>query len=91
MLVKGGDGMSTVKELRILRGKSMRTSDFSSAEYRDWILERDNSWLCVCGEFITDGCHCPGCGHEPAWGCPCSQHDEEYDREGEAWEYSDFP
>lgn len=33
----------------------------------------DQAWLCVCGKFITDGCHCPDCGAEPPWGCPCSE------------------
>lgn len=32
-----------------------------------------DSWLCICGRFIEDGCHCPDCGREPPWGCPCSQ------------------
>ncbi len=37
----------------------------------DWYDERD-AWLCNCGEFVTDGCHCSTCGAEPPWGCPCS-------------------
>ena len=28
-------------------------------------------WLCNCGNYIEDGLHCPLCGHEPPWGCPC--------------------
>lgn len=28
-------------------------------------------WLCSCGNYIEDGCHCE-CGEEPPWGCPCS-------------------
>ena len=31
----------------------------------------ENAWLCDCGNYITDGCHCPLCGREPPWGCPC--------------------
>jgi hypothetical protein len=33
--------------------------------------ERD-AWLSVCGEFITNGLHCPKCRQEPPCGCPCS-------------------
>ena len=32
-------------------------------------------WLCDCGAFIEDGLHCPRCGAEPPWGCPCELHD----------------
>lgn len=28
-------------------------------------------WLCNCGNFIENGLHCPSCGAEPPWGCPC--------------------
>lgn len=32
----------------------------------------DNHWLCECGNYIEDGCHCRMCQREPPWGCPCS-------------------
>jgi hypothetical protein len=40
-------------------------------------------WLCVCGNYITNGLHCPVCGLEPPWGCPCSecQNPDDYDPE----------
>jgi hypothetical protein len=38
----------------------------------DYYDERD-AWLCVCGNFITDGLHCSACHAEPPWGCPCSR------------------
>ena len=45
-------------------------------------------WLCNCGHFITDGLHCPKCGAEPSWGCPCSQcqNPDPDDGEVEGWE-----
>jgi hypothetical protein len=33
--------------------------------------ELSECWLCDCGQYIEDGCHCPHCGAEPPWGCPC--------------------
>ncbi len=39
----------------------------NSEDYDD-----SESWLCSCGEYIEDGCHCPTCNAEPPWGCPCS-------------------
>lgn len=37
------------------------------------IIDADDSecWLCRCGNYIEDGCHCTHCGEEPPWGCPC--------------------
>ena len=33
-------------------------------------------WISVCGHYIEDGFHCPFCGQEPPWGCPCFQCEE---------------
>jgi len=46
--------------------------------------ELSDHWLCECGNYITNGCHCPRCGREPPWGCPCSQcqdPDDNFDEE----------
>lgn len=40
------------------------------------------SWLCVCGNYETGGCHCGYCGCEPPWGCDCGEHDEYLDEDG---------
>lgn len=46
---------------------------FSNEDY-DQTDDYDDSehWLCRCGEYIEDGCHCSNCNAEPPWGCPCS-------------------
>lgn len=52
----------------------------SACEEESDNLFNDNSddddsecWLCNCGHFVEDGFHCPYCGAEPPWGCPCSE------------------
>lgn len=32
-------------------------------------------WICVCGHYEESGLHCSNCGHQPPWGCDCSDHD----------------
>jgi len=55
----------------------------------DEIFEDEEShiegWLCTCGNYIEDGCHCSFCYQEPPWGCPCSwcQGDRYYEDEDE--------
>jgi hypothetical protein len=49
--------------------------------------DESEAWLSQCGEFIEDGCHCPGCGEEPPWGCPCNacqdgEDEEDYSSDG---------
>lgn len=34
--------------------------------------DESECWLCPCGNYITNGLHCPNDGIEPPWGCPCS-------------------
>ena len=72
LIMKKLEGAHNVKTLRGLRGKLMRERNFSASEYRDWTIEKANSWLCQCGNWITDGQHCPICYSEPPWGCDCS-------------------
>lgn len=70
--------------------KSMKRwlRDVKSGVYFDL---RD-AWVCNCGDFITDGCHCPSCGAEPPWGCPCSwcQDDRYADDEDDGYDGYDF-
>lgn len=66
--------------------------DFSDTGwFRDWWYgdfgkydddDTSEHWLCDCGNYIDDGCHCPRCHREPPWGCPCSfcqDGEDEYD------------
>jgi hypothetical protein len=36
-------------------------------------INLDECWECPCGNYIEDGMHCPDCGKQPPWGCPCEQ------------------
>ncbi len=48
----------------------------------DQPYEEDSGWLCNCGNWIDDSYHCPLCGAEPPWGCPCGgceERDNDYD------------
>lgn len=58
---------------------------------------QDELWCCsVCGGLIEDGYHCPNCGTEPPWGCPCSDcqdgngGDEIFFDEFNALHYDDY-
>lgn len=47
-------------------------------------------WLCRCGHYIEDGIHCPKCGSEPPWGCPCDLCDSpDMTDDPEFWGYGD--
>lgn len=35
-------------------------------------FDEPNDWLCPCGEYVVDCCHCPECYHEAPWGCDCA-------------------
>lgn len=54
-----------------------------TGEQLDWPVDDDDqSWMCNCGHWQTDGFHCFKCGAEPPWGCDCSLcQDKAWDEE----------
>lgn len=43
--------------------------------------EKEDGWLCQCGNYQENGLHCSSCGNQPPWGCDCSQCDEDESEE----------
>lgn len=35
-----------------------------------------NAWLCSCGAYIEEACHCSNCGQQAPWGCDCGLRDD---------------
>ncbi|KPL06997.1 hypothetical protein AMJ85_09895 [candidate division BRC1 bacterium SM23_51] len=65
--------------------------EYCSRGCADNELEAEEGWLCGCGNWIDDGLHCPNCGCEPPWGCPCDAHDEDDDEwEPDSFEYCEY-
>jgi hypothetical protein len=53
-------------------------------------LEDSQCWLCGCGGWVEDGCHCRDCFAEPPWGCPCDwcqgdRYEDDEDGEDDPW------
>lgn len=54
---------------RLCEGFSEALVAYLWERMENWV--ESGSWLSVCGHYIEDGLHCPDCGEEPPWGCPC--------------------
>jgi hypothetical protein len=53
------------------------------------ILKREAdemAWICICGHYEESWTCCSYCGHQPPWGCDCSDHDDAW---GESDEWDD--
>lgn len=60
-------------------------------DYGNWEDDNlDEHWLCECGHYIEDGCHCSKCHREPPWGCPCGWCQDERYYEYEEDEFGTF-
>lgn len=49
-------------------------------------MSEPTNWICNCGAYIENAFHCPSCGAEPPWGCPCESC-ESVDEEDEGMSF----